>query len=142
MCLTHHFAERFARRGSGGIILFGSLLGFQGVPRAAHYSATKAYIQSFAEGLHHELKSRNVDVLCCAPGPVQTGFGKRSRLQMGAADQPGTVARNTLAALGRKVTVTPGPLSKLLTTALMTAPRFLRVRIIAKIMAGMTRHLP
>jgi short-subunit dehydrogenase len=58
---------------------------------------------------------------------------------MTGADNPATVARATLAALGRRMTATPGPRSKFLTWSLMTAPRFLRVRIIGKIMASMTR---
>ncbi len=139
---THHFARRFAPRGRGGIILFGSLVGYQGVPRAAHYAATKAYIQSLAEALHLELAPHGVDVLASAPGPVASGFAARARMTMGGAEQPATVARATLAALGRKMTVTPGPRSKLLTWSLLTAPRALRVRIMARIMGGMTKSTP
>ncbi|MEM8955925.1 MAG: SDR family NAD(P)-dependent oxidoreductase, partial [Verrucomicrobiota bacterium] len=36
---THHFARRFAKRGSGGLVLMGSLVGFQGAPLAGHYAA-------------------------------------------------------------------------------------------------------
>jgi short-subunit dehydrogenase len=138
----HHFARRLAKRGCGGIILFGSLVGYQGAPCAAHYAASKAYVQSLAEALHVELAPQGVDVLASAPGPVATGFAARARMTMGQADRPETVARATLAALGRKMTVTPGPLSKLLTWSLMTAPRRLRVRIMAGIMSGMTKSPP
>lgn len=141
MLLSRHFGRRLVERGRGGMILFGSLVGFQGTPRAAHYAATKAYVQCLAEALHVELAPLGVDVLAAAPGPVRSGFGARARMKMGAADSAEAVARATLAALGRKMTVTPGPVSKLLTMALMTAPRRLRVRIMAKIMGGMTRHL-
>ncbi len=141
MQLSLHFAGRFVRRGRGGLILFGSLVGYQGTPHAAHYAATKAYVQTLAEALHVELASKGVDVLSSAPGPVASGFGRRARMQMGAAEKPETVAQATLDALGKKMTVTPGPLSKLLTWSLMTAPRGLRVRIIGGIMRGMTRHL-
>jgi short-subunit dehydrogenase len=142
LVLAHHFGGLFAARGRGGLVLFGSLVGFQGAPRAAHYAATKAYIQTLAEGLHHELKPRGVDVLACAPGPVRSGFATRSGMRMAGTDLPAQVARGTLAALGRRMTATPGPLSKFLTASLMTAPRFLRVRIMGKIMGDMTRHLP
>lgn len=138
--LSLHFSRRLVARGRGGIILFGSLVGYQGTPRAAHYAATKAYVQTFAEALHIELAPRGVAVLSSAPGPVSTGFAARADMKMGAAEKPETVARATLAALGKKMTVTPGPLSKLLTWSLMTAPRGLRVRIMGKIMGGMTRH--
>jgi short-subunit dehydrogenase len=141
LALTHEFARRFAARGRGGIILFGSLLGFQGAPNAAHYAATKAYVQTLAEALHLELAPRGVEVLCSAPGPVQSGFAARARMTMGLAETPETVARVTVAALGHKMTTTPGAISKLLTYSLMTAPRSLRVRIMGKIMAAMTKKI-
>ncbi len=139
MELSLHFGRRLVQRGRGGIILFGSLVGYQGTPRAAHYAATKAYIQTFAEGLHREMAPKGVDVLASAPGPVLSGFGERARMQMGLAEKPDRVARVTLAALGRRMTVTPGLISKFLTWSLMTAPRGLRVRIMGQIMGGMTR---
>jgi short-subunit dehydrogenase len=141
MALSLHFGRRFAERGRGGLILFGSLVGYQGTPRAAHYAATKAYVQTLAEALHVELSAKGVDVLSSAPGPVNSGFASRARMKMGTAERPETVARATLAALGKKMTVTPGALSKLLTWSLMTAPRGLRVRIMGQIMGGMTNHL-
>lgn len=141
LALTHGFARRLVARGRGGIILFGSLVGFQGTPHAANYAATKAYVQALGEALHLELASKNIDVLVSAPGPVHSGFAARAGMRMTAAEKPATVARATLRALGRTGTVTPGVLSKLLTWSLMTAPRSLRVRIMGKIMGGMTRHL-
>jgi short-subunit dehydrogenase len=141
MQMSLHFGKRLAERGRGGLILFGSLVGYQGTPHATHYAATKAYVQTFAEALHVELAPKGVDVLSSAPGPVASGFGARADMKMGAAEKPETVARATLAALGKKMTVTPGALSKLLTWSLMTAPRGLRVRIMGKIMGGMTKHL-
>jgi len=141
MKLSLHFGKRFAERGRGGLILFGSLVAYQGTPRAAHYAATKAYVQTLAEALHVELAPKGVAVLSSAPGPVNSGFGARADMKMGAAEKPETVARATMNALGKKMTVTPGALSKLLTWSLMTAPRGLRVRIMGKIMGGMTKHL-
>ena len=140
MELSLLFGRRLVQRGRGGIILFGSLVGYQGTPHAAHYAATKAYVQTFAEGLHAELGPKGVDVLASAPGPVLSGFGERARMQMGLAEKPDRVARATIAALGKRMTVTPGVLSKFLTWSLMTAPRGLRVRIMGQIMGGMTRH--
>ena len=141
MQLSLLFGKRFAERGRGGLILFGSLVGYQGTPRAAHYAATKAYVQSLAEALHVELAPKGVDVLSSAPGPVNSGFAARADMKMGAAEKPETVALATLNALGKKMTVTPGALSKLLTWSLMTAPRGLRVRIMGSIMGGMTKRL-
>ncbi|CAN5280714.1 SDR family oxidoreductase [soil metagenome] len=140
LAMTKAFAARLAARGHGGIVLFSSLLAFQGVPKSANYAATKAYIQTLAEGLHAELKTVGVDVLSCAPGPVKTGFATRSNMQMGMATTPEIVARDTLAALGTASTVRPGLLSKVLIWSLATLPRKARTAIMGAIMAGMTKH--
>lgn len=136
--LAHHFGARFRRRGRGGIVFLSSLVAFQGVPRAAHYAATKAYVQSLAEGLGPELEPFGVDVVASAPGPVESGFARRARMKMGLAQTPDQVARVTLGALGRRGTTRPGGLSKLLGWSLGLLPRWARVRVMTAIMAGMT----
>lgn len=138
--LSHHFGARFARRGSGGLVLMSSIVAFQGVPRAANYAATKAYVQSLAEGLRSELTPLGVDVLSCAPGPVQSGFARRADMRLGRAASPEVVARKSIAALHRTGTVRPGFLSKLLGWSLALLPRWGRVRLMAGIMGGMTKH--
>jgi short-subunit dehydrogenase len=65
--LAHTFARQMQNRGRGGIMLFGSILGRQGVPWVSCYAATKAYVQILAEGLHHELKPR--ESTCCRSRP-------------------------------------------------------------------------
>lgn len=139
LSLTHALGRRFVQRGSGGIVLMSSLLAFQGVPFAAHYAATKAYVQSLAEGLAHELAPFGVDVVASAPGPIRSGFAAVADMRMGMAQQPRVVARATLAALGRRTTVRPGWLSKLLEASLKL-PRAMRVRIMRRVMGGMTKH--
>ena len=138
--MTHHFARRFVEQKRGGIILFGSLVGFQGTPFASNYAATKAYIQILGEGLHHELKHKGVDVLCVAPGPVATRFGDRADMNMDGAADPVPLAPEIIAALGRKTTVKPGFLSKFLLFSLAMLPRWGRIRVMANVMGGMTKH--
>lgn len=140
MLLSLRFAQRFVARGRGGLVLMASLVGFQGTPYAAHYAATKAYVQTLAEGLRIELAGAGVDVLASAPGPVESSFAARADLRMSVALQPHTVARATLAALGRRTTVLPGALTKGLTWSLAPLPRSLRARIMGRVMAGMTKH--
>lgn len=137
-CLA--FGARFASRGRGGIILMSSLLGRQGVPGAAHYAATKAYVQTLAEALASEFKSKGVAVLASAPGPVNSGFALRADMRMGVAVTPTTVAKASMSALGRRTTVVPGALSKLLTYSLAFLPRPARTQILAQVMRGMTKH--
>lgn len=134
------FGQRFVRRRRGGVVLMSSLLAFHGTPRAAHYAATKAYVQSLAEGLRVEWAALGVDVIASAPGPVRSGFEARAHLRMAQAQDPEVVARVTMQALGRQTTVRPGWLSKLLGWSLATLPRAGRVRVITQVMKGMTAH--
>lgn len=137
---TYYFANKFVSNKRGGIILMGSLVGFQGVPFASNYSATKSFIQNFAEGIYFELKPFGVDVLCSAPGPVLSGFGARAKMKMGNSSSPEEVAKETILALGEKLTVRPGFLSKFLGWSLIILPRILRILIMRMIMNNMV-HL-
>jgi hypothetical protein len=138
--LTHHFAQRFRQRQRSGIIFLSSIVAFQGVPFAANYAASKAYVQSLAEALAVECKPFHIDVLSATPGPVESGFGARADMRMNGAMRPEQVALPIIQALGRSSGVVPGPLSKLLVYALRTAPRFLKIRIMQGVMAGFTKH--
>ncbi|XVJ70172.1 MAG: SDR family oxidoreductase [Rhizobacter sp.] len=140
LILTQHFARQLSARGGGGIVLMSSLLAFHGVPRAANYAATKAYVQTLAEGLRVELAPHGVDVVASAPGPIRTGFAQRANLQMALALHPDVVAKATLCALGRQTTVRPGWLSKLLGWSLALLPRWGQVSVITQVMKGMTAH--
>ena len=139
LLMTHEFGRRLAARGRGGIVLMGSLVGYQGTPNAAHYAATKAYVQTLAEGLHAELRKSGVDVLSSAPGLVHTGFADRAGMTVGRAVHPHTVAAQSLSALGRRATVAPGGLSKVLSWSLAPLPRSARTRIMGQVMGGMTK---
>lgn len=138
VALTHGIASRMAAAGRGGIVLFGSLVGFQGVPGSATYAATKGFVQGFAEALMVEMRPHGITVLSVAPGPVGTGFAARSGMQMRQAETPETVARVALTALPRGGTVRPGFLAKLLGWSLGMMPRWGRVRVLGQIMKGMT----
>lgn len=138
--LSWHFGRRLAERGRGGMILMSSIVGFQGMPNAAHYAATKAYVQVLSEAIAEEMSARGVDVLAAAPGPVHSGFADRAKMRMGTALNAAEVAGPILEALGRQRTVLPGFLSKLLVYSLVALPRRARIRIMGRVMAGMTKH--
>lgn len=138
MAMTHHFAPAMARQGRGAVLMVASMLGFHGTPYAAHYAATKAYVQCFGEALAVELADHGVDVLVSAPGPTATRFGERAGMRLDHAMPPDFVARATLNALGRRTTLLPGALTKFLRGALWPLPRGARVRMIGRVMKGMT----
>ena len=73
---THSARRMTEPRAGGGLVLFGSIVGWQGVPGQANYAATKAYVQSLAEGLHDELASRAVSTSSPSrPGRSRPGSG-------------------------------------------------------------------
>lgn len=139
--MAHVLGHRFRTRGKGGMVLMSSIVATQGVPRSANYAASKAYIHSLGEALQEEWRDNGVDLLIVAPGPVATGFAKRSKMQMGQTATPDVVAIESLEALGKKHIVHPGWLAKLMVFGLSTAPRFIRVKIMGSIMSGMTKQL-
>jgi short-subunit dehydrogenase len=140
LILSHHFNKKFIAQKRGGIILMSSIVAFQGVPYAANYAATKAYVQSLAEALYIESKPYGVAILSAAPGPVNSGFEVRANMKMNKSLKPEKIGIAILKALGRKQTVYPGFLTKFLVGSLRTAPRALKVRIMKLVMGGMTKH--
>jgi short-subunit dehydrogenase len=140
LTLTHYYSQQFVQQKRGGIILMSSMVAFQGTPYSANYAATKAYVQTLAEGLAVELKPHGVDVLAAAPGPVESGFSHRANMKMSMSLTPSQVGIPILKAIGRKTTVLPGLLTKLLVYSLRAVPRWGKVKIMEKVMGGMTEH--
>jgi hypothetical protein len=134
--LTHGLATRMAKAGKGGVVLLSSISAFGGAPYAATYTATKGFVQCFAEAIAVELRPLGISVLAVAPGPVGSGFAARAGMHVGRAETPETVARVALAALQRGGTVRPGFQAKLLGWLLVAMPRWARVRIIGQVKQG------
>ena len=78
--LSLAFTDSLARHG-GGILNVASLAAFLPGPGMAVYYASKAYVLSFSEALHHELAGLGVRVTALCPGLVATGFQARAGLQ-------------------------------------------------------------
>lgn len=110
-----HFGRRFRARGRGGLVLLSSIVGFQGMPYAAHYAATKAYVQALGEALQVELSGCGVDVLAAAPGPTRSGFAARAGLRLGKALADGAAIQPSLASAPTSaITSSTMPLMKLI----------------------------
>ena len=75
--LSLRWVDSLARH-KGGILNVGSVLGFVPGPGMAVYHATKAYVLSFSEALHEELRALGVRVTVLCPGPVITEFRVQS----------------------------------------------------------------
>lgn len=88
--LSHVFGHRMAQQGSGAILNVASIAGFMPGPYMSTYYAAKAFVQSFSQALHTELRSQGVVVTVLCPGPVRTkffssaGFGPKSVFNVAA----------------------------------------------------------
>ncbi len=100
---TVHLAKLAARemhqRGSGRLLFTSSIAATMPAPYQATYGASKAFVQSLAEALRGELAGRGVVVTALQPGPTDTNFFRRARMQAstrvgrGPKDDPAKVAR-------------------------------------------------
>ena len=76
--IAHHFGRKLASRGRGGLLLVGAMGASNGLPYMANAGGAKAYVHSFGEALHVELKPLGVHVTVLPPGPTETpGIAKR-----------------------------------------------------------------
>jgi short-subunit dehydrogenase len=74
--LCRAVAPQMIARKSGAILNVASTAAFQPGPKMAVYFATKAFVLSFTEALHEELKPHRIRVTCLCPGPTRTEFGE------------------------------------------------------------------
>lgn len=124
------------RKTRGAILNVASVASYAPGPGMAVYYASKAYVLSFSEALHEELKPDGVRVSALCPGPVATGFQARAGIAA-AKLGPGLLsARATAQAgydglrAGRRIIV-PGGANKGLVAALAYIPHWLLLPRIA-----------
>ena len=79
--------RRWCARGRGGILNVSSLAGYQPGPMNATYGATKAFVTSFTEAVHEELRGTGVAVTVLCPGFTRTGFQETANVP--ASSVPG-----------------------------------------------------
>ena len=65
---------------SGKILNISSIVGYYPLPYQAVY-ASKAYILSFSQALHSELKDKSVHVSTLCPANIKTDFNKKAGLE-------------------------------------------------------------
>ncbi|HUI50109.1 MAG TPA: SDR family oxidoreductase [Acidimicrobiia bacterium] len=138
--LTHAAASAMAERGRGGILNVSSLAGFQPGPSNATYGATKAFVTSFTEAVHEELKGTGVRVTVLCPGFTHTEFQERANVP--ASDLPGflwqeapEVARAGLDGLARnRAIVIPGAANKVMGNLSAVTPHAITRRVGAAVL--------
>ena len=133
--LSLMFVDSLARH-RGGILNVASIAAFLPGPGMAVYYATKAYVLSFTEALHHELRDRGVRVTALCPGPVPTEFQARSQMQLNPAARslelpPDRVAQISYDGLMRgKRVVVAGTGNKIAVSFLRFVPNALLLRLV------------
>lgn len=127
--LSLAFVDSLARH-RGGLLNVGSMAGFLPGPGMAVYYATKAYVLSFTEALHSELKPRGIRVAVLCPGPVPTEFAERAGVSGGKlAPSILTQSAEDVAEAGYRGlmdghrTIVPGLLNRLITVLIRLIPR-------------------
>jgi uncharacterized protein len=123
-------------RHRGGLLNVGSVASFLPGPGSAVYYATKAYVLSFTEALHSELKTRGIRVTVLCPGPVPTEFAERAGISGGLAPGILTQTAERVAEAGYrglmrgKRVVVPGLANKLIAIFVRIVPRRLLLRMV------------
>ncbi len=137
--LTSLFVKDMLSQNQGQILNIASTAAFQPVPNFAVYGATKAFVLSFTEALHYELKDTNISVSALCPGPTSTGFAQAADMKDSKLFKSDVMDAKTVAQIGyeglqkNKMTVVPGFKNKILAVASnMTPSRDLLVWVAGK----------
>jgi uncharacterized protein len=144
LALAHHFGQRLARRGHGGLLLVSSTAGMQGVPYSASYAAAKAYVFALGEGVHHELSPQGINVTVLLPGatatPMLSRFGADKTPMSRLAMPVDTCVADALKALqaNRAVRIS-GRMNRLM---MATMPRSARTRLLGMFSKSMAGRAP
>ena len=103
--LTHQFLPAMVRRGDGVVVNVSSAGAFQALPYQLVYSATKAFVQAFSEGLWAENQHSGVRVTAVCPAAVDTQYlevlGGHPEAAFGRPISSDSVVEAALAAVDR-----------------------------------------
>ncbi len=136
--LTGLFLPEMRRRNRGGILNVGSVAGFLPGPHMAVYYASKAFVTSFSEALHEELRGTGVTVTNLCPGPTETNFSQTARSHRSRKVSAEKMSAAEVARIGhydfrRKAHFSlPGAGNKILSIAPKFLPRAVIRRIVGR----------
>src|SRR5580692_9418460 len=135
--LTYSLLPGMLQRRQKGVINVSSTAGFQPIPFASVYSATKAFLTAFSLALEQEVRSAGVAVVTVCPGRLRKNQNQESEQRArgkwaGIYQSPDEVVEDALRVLanGGGLTV-PGALNKFSVFAQRLIPRSFVPRLIA-----------
>jgi short-subunit dehydrogenase len=135
--LTYQLLPAMIEQRRGGIINVSSMAGFQPIPYATIYSATKSFLTTFSLALEAEVRRYKVAVVTVCPGrlradPEEPEEGERKKVPGGEHSHE-DVVRLALRMLDRGGgLVIPGALNKFAALAVAFVPRSRVARLIGK----------
>lgn len=150
-CLTRLLLPAMIERGRGGVLNVASTAAFQPGPHLAVYYATKAYVLSFTEALHEELKGTGVTATCLCPGPTATELVADAGMQKTFLFRYGVMSSEEVARRGYrgfrrgKAVVIPGLRNWLGTLLVRCVPRSVTRQVVQQLQAipaEGSRHRP
>ena len=136
--LTYSLLPRMLERRQKGIINISSTAGFQPIPFASTYCATKAFLIAFSLALEQELRSAGVTVVTVCPGRLRKNQNDESEQRApgkwaGMCQSPDEVVEDALRALANGGgLMVPGALNKFSVFAQRLIPRRLVPMLVAK----------
>ena len=80
--------EYFSEKQNGQISIISSVAGYQGLPAAGAYCASKAALTSFAESLYFDMQMKNVHVSLISPGFIKTPMTDQNDFPMPMIKSP------------------------------------------------------
>jgi uncharacterized protein len=137
--LTYSLLPSLMENPQAGIINVSSTAGFQPIPYASLYAATKSFLMSFSLGLREELLAHGVSVVTLCPGRIlanaHSGEARNGNRKLGfvyqSTEDVVQKALESLASGGGLVI--PGFVNKLSVFAQRVIPRRTVPRLVAKI---------
>lgn len=89
------------KRGKGQIAIMSSLAGIRGLPSAPAYSASKAAVRTYGEGLRGSLKKSGIQVSVICPGYIKTPLTDKNDFYMPLIMDADTAAKRMIQGLAR-----------------------------------------
>lgn len=136
--VLHRVGRQMHARGSGRILVTGSIGGFVPGPYDAVYNATKAYLDSLCYALQDEWRDGPVTLTCLMPGPTETPIFHRPANQLEDAPIADSDAKSDAAEVARagyeammrgERGVIPGLTSKVITMLTGVVPQSVLARL-------------
>jgi short-subunit dehydrogenase len=140
--LTHLFLQGMIARNIGGILNLASTAAFQPGPHMAIYYASKAFVLSFSEAIAEELRGTNITVTALCPGPTESEFRTRAKMDDSPVFRSKWIPTMTAAQVAKagyqafktgKRIIIPGLVNKLAVQSNRIAPRRAVTKVAGKI---------